>query len=62
MANQNNQQNNQNQNNNFFNNNPLITFALFSVIMILIFKSLVGDSSDLRGSVGPNVRIKEINY
>jgi cell division protease FtsH len=35
--------NNNNNNNNFFNQNPLITFAVFSVAVILIFKVLVGD-------------------
>ena len=65
MANQNNQQNNPNNqdpNGNFFNNNPLLTFAIFSVIVILIFKSLVADSGSLKESVGPNVRVKEISY
>ena len=66
MANQNNQQNNnpnnQNPNGNFFNNNPLLTFAIFSVIVILIFKSFVGESGTLKESVGPNVRVKEISY
>ena len=57
-----NQDNNQNSNNNFFNNNPLITFALFSIIVILIFKSLIGDGSSIREGAAPNVRIKEINY
>ncbi|SFV56033.1 Cell division protein FtsH [hydrothermal vent metagenome] len=66
MANQNNQQNsnqnNQNPNGNFFNNNPLLTFAIFSVIVILLFKSFVGESGSLKDSVGPNVRVKEISY
>ncbi len=66
MANQNNNtpnnQNNQNQNNNFFNNNPLLTFAIFSVIVILIFKMMVGDTGSIKESAGPNVRIKEISY
>ncbi len=66
MANQNNQQNNnpnnQNPNGNFFNNNPLLTFAIFSVIVILIFKSFVGENGSLKESVGPNVRVKEISY
>ena len=66
MANQNNQPNNnpnnQNPNGNFFNNNPLLTFAIFSVIVILVFKSLVGDGGSLKESVGPNVRVKEISY
>ena len=38
----NNNQNN-NNNNNFFNNNPLLAFALFSIVIILIFKAVVGD-------------------
>jgi len=31
--------------NNFFNQNPLITFAIFSVAVILLFKVLVGDQA-----------------
>ncbi len=46
MANQNNNQDN-NNNNNFFNNNPLLAFALFSIVIIMIFKSFVGDSGGL---------------
>jgi len=46
MNNQNN--NNQNDNNNnFFNNNPLLAFAIFSIVIIMIFKSFVGDSDGL---------------
>jgi len=41
MSNQNNQDNN--GGNNFFNNNPLLAFALFSIIIIMLFKSMVGD-------------------
>jgi len=47
MANQNNNQNNDNNNNNFFNNNPLLAFAIFSIVIILIFKSFVGDGESL---------------
>ena len=43
---QNNNQNN-NNNNNFFNNNPLLAFALFSIVIILIFKAVVGDGNGL---------------
>jgi len=41
------QDNNQdpNKNKNFFNQNPLITFAIFSVVVILIFKALIGEQS-----------------
>lgn len=41
---ENNQQNNQNNNqnnNNFFNKNPIITFAFFAIIMVLIFRSFI---------------------
>ncbi len=37
------------KNDNFFNKNPLITFAIFSVVVILIFKSLIGENG---GSIG----------
>ena len=45
MANDNN--NNDNNNNNFFNNNPLLAFAIFSMVIILIFKSFVGEGDSL---------------
>jgi cell division protease FtsH len=35
---------NKNDNNNFFNQNPLITFAIFSVAVILLFKVMIGDT------------------
>ena len=55
--------NNDNNDNNFFNKNPLITFAIFSVVMILIFKALVGDGSSLNDSMGTqNSRVKAISY
>ncbi|MDQ7047893.1 MAG: ATP-dependent zinc metalloprotease FtsH [Sulfurovum sp.] len=44
MANNNNQDD---DNNNFFNKNPLLAFALFSIIIILIFKSFVGEGEGL---------------
>jgi len=46
----NNPNNNQN-NNNFFNNNPLLAFALFSIVIILIFKAVVGDGEGLGNMV-----------
>ncbi|MCF6245506.1 MAG: ATP-dependent zinc metalloprotease FtsH [Sulfurovum sp.] len=39
--------NNDNNNNNFFNNNPLLAFAIFSIVIILIFKSFVGEGEGL---------------
>jgi len=51
----NNQNNNNNQDNNnnknFFNDNPLLAFALFSIVIILIFKSFVGDGGGGLGTM-----------
>ena len=47
----NNQNNNNPNNNNFFNNNPLLAFALFSIVIILIFKAVVGDGEGLGNMV-----------
>ena len=47
MNNQNNNQNNDdNNNNNFFNDNPLLAFAIFSIVIIMIFKSFVGGEGE----------------
>ncbi len=46
MAKKNNN-NQDNKNNNFFNNNPLLAFAIFSIVIIMIFKSFVGDGEGL---------------
>ncbi len=52
-----------NDNNNFFNKNPLITFALFSVGIILIFKMFVGESGQGFGSLaGTQTKHREISY
>lgn len=55
---------NQDKNNNFFNKNPLITFALFSIVVIILFKAVIGDESELSGKMsGQNVtRTQEISY
>jgi cell division protease FtsH len=47
MANQNNNNDNNQNNNNFFNDNPLLAFAIFSIVIILIFKSFVGEGESL---------------
>jgi len=52
MNNQNNNQNNNNQNNNdnnFFNDNPLLAFIIFSVVIIVLFKSFANENG---GSTG----------
>jgi len=58
--------NNDNKNDNFFNKNPLITFAIFSVVVILIFKSLIGENG---GAIGQQfggqsgaLKHKEVSY
>jgi cell division protease FtsH len=55
---------NPDKNGNFFNKNPLITFALFSIVIIILFKTLVGDENELSGKLnGQNVtRTQEISY
>jgi cell division protease FtsH len=52
------------KNGNFFNNNPLITFALFSIAVIILFKAFIGDDSDIAGKInGQNTtRVQEITY
>ena len=60
---QNNQNNNQNNNNNFFNNNPLLAFALFSIVIILIFKAVVGDGEGLGNMVNNQTSMtKQVAY
>ncbi len=58
--------NNDNKNDNFFNKTPLITFAIFSVVVILIFKSLIGESGSSLGQQfgGQNsaIKHKEVSY
>lgn len=55
---------NPDKNGNFFNKNPLITFALFSVAVIILFKAIIGDENDLSGKIsGQSVtRTQEISY
>lgn len=56
-------ENNKN-NNNFFNQNPLITFAIFSVVVILLFKVMVGEGVGNNNSVmgTSTTRIKPVDY
>ncbi len=52
------------KNNNFFNQNPLLTFAIFSVVIILVFKTLIGDGDSAIGSQMSQgaVKNKEVTY
>jgi len=54
MANPNNQNKNDNNNNNFFNDNPLLAFAIFSIVIIVVFKSFIGENGSLSDMMGEN--------
>jgi len=56
--------NNQNNNdeNNFFNKNPLVTFAIFSIVIILVFKTLIGDNASLNGSMQTAKKTQQVSY
>jgi len=54
--------NNNNNDNNFFNKNPLITFAIFSVVIILLFKTLIGENSASDAAVATSKKAKQISY
>lgn len=50
-----------NKNDNFFNKNPLVTFAIFSIVIIMLFKVLVGEGSGIEGSMA-NTKTKRVSY
>ncbi len=60
--------NKNNKNNNFFSDNPLLVFAIFSIVIILIFKSFVNPSSGVSGmqegafATSKRVITKNVNY
>jgi len=65
-----NNQNNNNQNNenngnngNFFNDNPMLAFGIFILVMVILFKSFMGDSN-LTGIMGnPAItKIEQVKY
>jgi len=56
-----NQDNDNQDNNNFFNKNPLVTFAIFSVVIILLFKMLVGDGTNSDGLTTAK-RTQKVSY
>jgi cell division protease FtsH len=57
-----NNDNNQ-KNDNFFNKNPLITFAIFSIVIIMLFKALIGEGGSMQGQFGSQAaRSQEVSY
>ena len=56
----------ENDNNNFFKDNPLIAFAIFSIIVIVIFKVIIGNPEVGGGSFAPKgtkiVQTKRVSY
>ncbi|MBE0491416.1 MAG: ATP-dependent zinc metalloprotease FtsH [Sulfurospirillum sp.] len=62
----NNQNNNKNnKNNNFFNQNPFLVFAIFSIVIILIFKNFMSPQDVMMGdAINNNTKsvTKSINY
>ena len=64
MANQpNNPEQQENKNRNFFNDNPLLAFALFSIVIILIFKSFVGESDGINTMFNKqNSQLQRVSY
>ncbi|MDQ1263039.1 MAG: cell division protease FtsH [Campylobacterota bacterium] len=59
---QNQENNNNNKNNNFFNQNPLITFAIFSVIIIMLFRAIIGENPASDEVLGSAKRAKQVTY
>jgi cell division protease FtsH len=53
-----------NKNDNFFNKNPLLAFALFSIVVIMLFKVFVGDEGSLGAKVNGSqvTRTQEVSY
>ncbi len=51
---------NNKNNNNFFNNNPLLVFAIFSIVIILIFKSFVNSNDGSLSSVEGMLNNKKV--
>lgn len=60
MSNQNNNNNQNNDNNNFFNDNPFLSFMIFSIVIVILFKAFVGDGSGGLDDFIGNQKITEV--
>jgi len=56
------QQDPQKKSDNFFNKNPLITFALFSIVIIVLFKMFMGDEGQLATQTNNVSRTQAVSY
>ncbi len=59
---ENNQQKDPKKNDNFFNKNPLLVFAIFSILTVLIFRSIFEDGSFDAASGGSGSQTQNISY
>lgn len=62
MNNPNNKPTGNPQNNNFFNKNPILIFAIFAVVMVVIFKSFFDGGSSFTGNLNGSESSKTIAY
>ncbi|EAI8513943.1 ATP-dependent zinc metalloprotease FtsH [Campylobacter upsaliensis] len=61
--NENNKNNNAPQNNNFFNKNPIFVFAIFAIVMVVVFKSFFdGGTSSFGGNLSGSEVSKNVPY
>ncbi|EAI3921085.1 ATP-dependent zinc metalloprotease FtsH [Campylobacter upsaliensis] len=61
--NENNKNNNAPQNNNFFNKNPIFVFAIFAIVMVIVFKSFFdGGASSFGGNLSGSEVSKNVPY
>lgn len=51
---------NQNNNNNFFNKNPILVFAIFAIVMVLIFRSMSPDEMGISSANSKNISYSEL--
>lgn len=56
------QQDPQKKSDNFFNKNPLITFALFSIVIIVLFKLFMGDEGQLGTQTNAVSKTQVVSY
>ncbi|CAA6801862.1 MAG: Cell division protein FtsH (EC [uncultured Sulfurovum sp.] len=63
MTNQNNNNQNNENNGNFFNDNPMLAFGIFILVMVILFKSFMGDSN-LTGIMGNQAitKVEQVKY